>query len=57
MKSHEYLKESYKQTFSRKEIILLINAYTLMVSDNPECPYARKLDALMEALEEIVTVY
>ena len=56
MKSHEYLKESYKQIFSRKEIILLINAYTLMVSNNPECPYARKLDALMEALEEIVTV-
>ena len=57
MESYEYLKESYKQTFSRKEIILLINAYTLMVTDNPECPYARKLDALMGALEEIVTVY
>ena len=57
MESYEYLKESYKQTFSRKEIILLINAYTLMVTDNPECPYARKIADLMGALEEIVTVY
>ena len=57
MESYEYLKESYKQTFSRKEIILLINAYTLMVTNDPDCPYARKLDALMGALEEIVTVY
>ena len=49
------LREIYKENFTTNEIIALINAYATMVNDiGPDYRLIRKLDTLMEVLEEKV---
>ena len=47
------LMDIYTENFTTNEIIALINAYATMVNDiGPDYRLIRKLDTLMEALEE-----
>ena len=47
------LMDIYMECFTIDEIIALINAYATMVNDiGPDYRLIRKLDTLMEALEE-----
>ena len=47
------LMDIYTECFTIDEIIALINAYTAIVNNvGPDYRFIRKLDTLMEALEE-----